>query len=91
MPSDILPSISPSILPSLSLHIPLTAGVLMIIFAIVVLLWAIHMVVMRYHWKNYGNDALILLQMNMLYFIGSAILLGLLFFSMTLYASSLPA
>ena len=72
----------------LTLHIPLSGNFLTGVFLLMFIVWLIHMVIVRYHWKNYGNDKLLVVKMNLYYFMGSAILFGALALSLIAYSSS---
>ena len=79
-----------SSLSNLSLKIPLTTNILIGIFLFLIIVWVIHMIVMRYHWNAYGNDRLRKLRMNVFYFIGSAILFITLTAFLVTYSMSIP-
>jgi hypothetical protein len=79
---------SPSPLAQFNLHIPITPVLLFVVLALLVALWAIFTLVIRYHWKNYGTGKLEVFTMNFFYLAGSAILIGLLLISALLYLSS---
>ena len=64
------------ILQEIALHIPVTPFFLFAIFALLVLVWGLFTLIIRYHWKSYGVNTLHVLAMNLTYFIGSAILLA---------------
>ena len=49
------------------------------------------MIIVRYHWKNYGNDKLRVVKMNIYYFAGSAVLFGALALALIAYSSSVAA
>lgn len=76
-------------LSNLSLKIPLTTNILLGIFFFLLIVFVIHMVVMRYHWNAYGNDRLRKLRMNIYYFIGSAILFIALTACLVVYSTSI--
>ena len=78
-----------SLIPSsFSLKIPLSTSFLAGIFVLLFIVWLIHMVIIRYHWKNYGNDKLRVVKMNIYYFAGSAVLFGALALALIAYSSS---
>ncbi len=72
----------------LTVHIPLSGNFLVGVFVFLLVIWLIHMIVVRYHWKHYGNDKLKVVRMNIYYFIGSAILFGALALSLIAYSTS---
>ena len=81
-----------SLIPTnLILHVPLSGNFLTGVFLLMFIVWLIHMIVIRYHWKNYGNDKLLVVKMNIYYFTGSAILFGALALSLIAYSSSAVA
>lgn len=75
----------------LAIHIPLSGNFLAGVFLTMFMVWFIHMIIVRYHWKNYGNDKLRVVKMNIYYFTGSAILFGALALSLIAYSSSVGA
>lgn len=58
----------------MSIHIPLSAFALFVILAILVAVWAIFTLIIRYHWKNFGTSELDFVGMNVIYLTGSVIL-----------------
>lgn len=81
-----------SLIPSnFTLHVPLSGGFLAGVFLVLFIVWLIHMIITQYHWKNYGNDKLRVLKMNIYYFGGSAILFGALALTLIAYSSSASA
>lgn len=73
-----------------ALNIPLTTNFLIGTFIALAVVWSVQMMVLEYHWKNYGNDKLRVLRMNISYFIGSALLFTTLAFFLVSYSASLP-
>jgi len=65
-----------SLLSTANFQIPVTPMFLMVIFCILAAASIIHAVVLRYHWRNYGNGALELVMINLIYLVGLGILLG---------------
>ncbi len=51
-----------------------TTNVMIILFLIIFVMWAIHAAVSVYHWRNYSNDKAKLFFTQLYYFIGSAVL-----------------
>ncbi len=84
-------SVSSLIPTDLTLHIPLSGNFLVGVFLTMFVVWFIHMIIVRYHWKNYGNDKLLVVKMNIIYFTGSAVLFGALALSLIAYSSSTGA
>lgn len=60
----------------LSFQIPVTPSLLFALFALLVATWLICTIIFRYHWKNYTVSWLEVVSMNLIYFIGSGILLA---------------
>ncbi len=48
----------------------------MVLFSVLAVTSIVHAVILRYHWKNYGNGAIELVKINIIYLVGLAILLG---------------
>jgi uncharacterized protein YqgC (DUF456 family) len=71
-----------------NIHIPLSVPFLVGIFLVLLVIWIIHMIVMRYHWNNYGNSNVTLLKANILYFLGSFLLFAVLGISLLTYAAT---
>jgi hypothetical protein len=59
------------------------------VFLTLFLIWLIHAIILRYHWKSYGNDKLRVIRMNIYYFAGSAVLFGALAMTLIAYSSSI--
>lgn len=55
--------------------IPLSANVLVVIFLLVFAIWAVLAMMLNYHWGKYGPSKLGALQMNLIFFSGSVLLL----------------
>ncbi|HEY9585816.1 MAG TPA: hypothetical protein VJJ02_04485 [Candidatus Paceibacterota bacterium] len=72
----------------LNLHIPVTPILLFSILAILIVLWGVFTIVIRYHWKNYGTGKLEVFTMNFFYFVGSIILIVLMVVFALLYLAS---
>ena len=64
-----------TILSDMGINIPITPILLVVIFSILTVISLVHAVILRYHWKNYGNGALELVLVNLIYLVGLAILL----------------
>ena len=64
------------LLSEMGIQIPLTTTFLVVLFSILTAISLVHAVILRYHWKNYGNGALELVLVNLIYLVGLAILLG---------------
>lgn len=65
-----------TLLNNMGFQIPLTPMFLVVIFAILTAVSLVHALVLRYHWNNYGNGAVELVLVNLVYFIGLAVLIG---------------
>jgi len=72
----------------MSIHIPLSPSVLFVILAIFVAVWAIFTLIIRYHWKNFGTSEIDFVGMNLLYLIGSVVLVAGMAISAFLYSFS---
>ena len=58
------------------LQIPLPPIVLYLIFGVLLVAWIIYSIILRYHWKKYATSKLDTMRMDIIYFIGSAVLIG---------------
>jgi hypothetical protein len=72
----------------MSIHIPLTPIVLFVLLAILVILWVIFTLIIRYHWKNFGTSELDFIGMNLFYLVGSGVLILGMVFSAFLFSFS---
>lgn len=72
----------------MSIHIPLSSFALFVILAILVAVWAIFTLIIRYHWKNFGTSEIDFVGMNLLYLIGSVVLVAGMAISAFLYSFS---
>lgn len=63
-------------LSQLSFHIPVTPTLLCALLALMFALWIVYSIILRYHWKNYGSNQLEIIKMNVIYFVGSGILIA---------------
>jgi hypothetical protein len=72
----------------MNLQIPLNQTLLIGLFFGIFALWVIHMIVIRYHWNNYGNNKLMVVKMNFIYFIGSALLFIAMALFIAIYSTS---
>ena len=63
-----------------------TTNVLIIVFLIIFVIWIIHAAVSVYHWRNYANDKAKLFFTQFYYFIGSAVLFGVLISCVAYYS-----
>ena len=63
-------------LSNMSFQIPLTPMFLVVIFCILTAVSLVHAIILRYHWNNYGNGAIELVFVKLVYFIGLAVLIG---------------
>lgn len=70
------------ILGALGITISITSLLVWVIYLLIVALWCIFTMIIRYHWKNYGSGKIAILTMNFVYLLGSALLLGI----MTIFA-----
>lgn len=59
----------------ISIHIPLSSLALFVILAILIVVWAIFTLIIRYHWKNFGTSEIDFVGMNVFYLTGSVILI----------------
>lgn len=62
----------------------LLASLLLLLLAV----WIVFTLIVRYHWKNYGARGAEALTMNFIYFSGSAILIAFTVVSVILYSTS---
>ena len=69
-------------------HIPITALLIFSLLALLVAIWIVFTLIIRYHWKNYGTGGVEVFTMNFAYLAGSLILIGLMLASATLYLLS---
>ena len=81
-----MPSLS---LSNLSFRIPLSANFLTALLVLLLLVWIIHAIIIRYHWNAYGNDKLKQVRMGIYYFVGSVILFATLSFFLVAYSLSI--
>ena len=65
-----------TLLGTTNLQIPLTPTFLVVLFSILAAISLVHALILRYHWKNYGNGALVFVLVNIIYFVGLSILLA---------------
>jgi hypothetical protein len=73
----------------IAFQIPLTPFFLFVVFAIIVFVWGLFTWIIQYHWKSYSANTIHLLSMNLIYFVGSAILLaGMVLFAFLYYGSA---
>lgn len=72
----------------MSMHIPLSPIVFFALLAILVTLWAIFTLIIRYHWKNFGTSELDFIGMNLFYLVGSGVLILGMALSAFLYSFS---
>lgn len=70
----------------LNFSIPVTPALLFSLFTLLIAVWLVFTVILRYHWKKYSVNKLTLLEMNLVYLVGSAVLLVLIGISALLYA-----
>ena len=59
----------------MSIHIPLVPFSLFLILVLLMGIWAVFTVVINYHWKNYGVSKIEFIGMNLIYFIGSGLIM----------------
>ncbi len=63
---------------------------IMIVLALLLAVWLVFTLIIRYHWKNYGTGGASIFKMNFFYLTGSAIfIIVLLLFGLLYIASSL--
>ena len=60
----------------MNFQIPLTPMFLVVIFCVLTAVSLVHGLILRYHWNNYGNGAVELVFVKLVYVIGLAILIG---------------
>lgn len=73
----------------LNLNIPVSPLLLYVLYVVFILSWMVFTLVLRYHWKKYSVSNLDLLKMNLVYFIGSGVIIVLMGAAAFLY--SLPS
>lgn len=78
----------PSPLVEFNFHIPVTPLLLFSLLALLIALWGIFTLIIRYHWKNYGTGKLQVFTMNFFYLTGSALIIALMATFALLYSSS---
>lgn len=66
----------------------ITPPLLFSILALLVSIWLVFTIILRYHWRNYGTGGAEVFTMNFTYFIGSFSLIGLMVGSVLLYLLS---
>ena len=71
-----------------AIRIPLSPLVLFVILALVFLGWIIYSVILRYHWKTYAYHKLDVIQMDIIYFVGSGVLLTAMAVTALMYSLS---
>ena len=76
----------PQSLQQMNFHVTISPLLLGVAVAAIFVFWLIYSSVVFYHWKNYGTGKLEILQMSLIYFIGSSVLFGFLLFSFSAYA-----
>lgn len=69
----------------LGLHIPLSPLVFWATFGVLVIIWVIFSLILRYNWTHYATSRQEIFTVNFFYYIGSAILFGVLALSAFLY------
>ena len=72
----------------LNISTPVTTNVLIGLFLVIFIIWLIHMFIVTYHWRNYGNNKLKIFRMQLIYFIGSAALFAVLVLCIAYYSVS---
>ncbi|OGZ05547.1 MAG: hypothetical protein A3C13_03690 [Candidatus Lloydbacteria bacterium RIFCSPHIGHO2_02_FULL_50_11] len=77
-----------SSLAALNFQIPVTPLLLFAVMALVVAMWGIFTLIVRYHWKHYGAGKLEVFTMNFFYLGGSLILITLMGASALFYLTS---
>lgn len=73
----------------LNFSIPVSPLLLYVCYVIFIISWLVYTLILRYHWKKYSVNNVELLQMNLIYFIGSGMIIVLMGASAFLY--SLPS
>lgn len=65
-----------TLLSNMNFQIPLTTMLLVVIFSILTAVSLVHGLILRYHWNNYGNGAVELVFVKLVYVIGLSVLMG---------------
>jgi len=78
----------PSPFGQFAVHIPITPLLLFATLALLIAVWAVFTLIVRYHWKNYGTGKLEVFTMNFFYLVGSLVLIALMVVCALLYLSS---
>jgi hypothetical protein len=69
-------------------HITITGGLMFSLLALLIAIWLVFTLIIRYHWKNYGTGGVEVFTMNFFYLVGSFIGIALMLGSALLYLSS---
>lgn len=69
------------------LHVTITPLLLITLLSLLLAVWLVFTIIVRYHWKNYGTKGFEILRMNLLYLIGSGILIAFTILSLLLYST----
>jgi hypothetical protein len=78
----------PSLFGQFSIHIPITPLLLFALLALLMAVWSVFTLILRYHWKNYGTGKLEVFTMNFFFLTGSLVLIALMVVCALLYLSS---
>ncbi len=69
-------------------HLSITGGIIFSLFALLIAIWLVFTLIIRYHWKNYGTGGVEIFTMNFFYLVGSCIGIALMLGSALLYLTS---
>ena len=70
------------------IHIPVTPQLLFIILSLLLAVWLVFTLIIRYHWKNYSTKGTEAFAMNFFYLTGSGILIAGLLITGFLYITT---
>jgi len=70
------------------IQLVVTPQLLFSVLALLLAIWLVFTLVIRYHWKNYSTGGAALFTMNFFYLAGSVVFIGLLLFFLLLYLGS---
>ena len=70
------------------IHITIGPVLVFSIFAMLLAVWLVFTLIIRYHWKNYGTGGVEIFTMNFIYIVGSVICIALMLISAAIYLTS---
>lgn len=73
---------------NINFHIPVNSQLVIFALFLVLAIWLVFTIIIRYHWKSYGTNGVEVFTMNFMYLIGSAVIGGLMIILAILYISS---